>query len=165
MWVTSIAGAQTTVTLPDTSQTTTLTATVSEQARVTMPASVSFTVNDVGTITSSGAASVSVANIVLATAAKQLKLSLQAEAASFTPPVGGATTWSATDVSWNAAAWTNAAGSTGTLSNSSYNTVATCTADVATCSTSALTFALAANTGVKRSGNHTLVIRWKVEAI
>jgi len=29
----------------------------------------------------------------------------------------------------------------------------------------ALTFTLAANAAVKRSGNHTLVVRWKFESI
>jgi hypothetical protein len=159
------ASAQTTVTLPDTSQTTTLTATVSDQARVTVPTGVTFTVADVASSTTAGAASVTVSNIVLATATKQLRISLQADAAAFTPPVGGAATWSAGDVTWNAATWSNAVGTAGTLSNSSYNPVATCTADVQSCSTSSLTFTLAANTSVKRSGNHTLVVRWKFESI
>lgn len=159
------ASAQTTVTLPDTSQTTTLTAAVADQARVTVPAGVAFTVNDVTTNSTSGAASVSVSNIVLATALKQLRLSVQAEAGAFTPPVGGAITWSAADVSWNAAVWTNAAGATGTLSNTAYNPVATCTADAASCSTAGLTFTLASKSTVKRSGNHTLTIRWKFESI
>lgn len=157
--------AQTTVALPDTSQTTTLTATVAEQARVQVPSGASFTVNDVSSSTASSAASVTVSNIVLATASKQLRLSLQAEAASFSPPVGGAATWAAGDVSWNAASWTNATGAAGTLSNSAYNPVATCTADVASCNTAGLTFTLAANAAVKRSGNHTLVVRWKFESI
>ena len=161
----TVAGAQTTVTLPDTNQTTTLTATVGDQARVTVPAGVSFAVSDIATATVASPATVTVANIVLATASKQLRMSLQAEAASFTPPVGGSTTWAASDVSWAAASWTNASGAAGTLSNSAYNAVATCTADVSTCSTSGLTFTLGANTGVKRSGNHTLVVRWKLESI
>ena len=41
------ASAQTTVSLSDTSQTTVLTATVNEQAKVTFPTGVTFTVNDV----------------------------------------------------------------------------------------------------------------------
>lgn len=159
------ANAQTTVTLPDTSQTTTLTATVTDQARVTVPAGVTFNVSDVSTTTDSANASVTVSNIVLATAAKQLRVSLQAAAASFTPPVVAATTWAAGDVSWNAAAWTNAAGAAGTLSSAAYTPVATCTADVSSCSTNALVFTLAANAAVKRSGNHTLVVRWKFESI
>ncbi|SRR5258708_6528282 len=157
--------AQTTVTLPDTNQTTTLTATVSDQARVTVPAGVTFTVNDIASSTVASAASVTVTNIVLATASKQLRMSLEAEAASFTPPVGGAATWAASDVTWGAATWTNAGGVAGTLSNSAYNAVATCTADAAACSTTGLTFTLAANTSVKRSGSHTLVVRWKLESI
>jgi hypothetical protein len=46
-----------------------------------------------------------------------------------------------------------------------YTPVATCTADAASCSTVALQFSLAANAAVKRSGNHTLVVRWKFESI
>jgi hypothetical protein len=157
--------AQTPVTLPDTSQTTVLTATVTEQAKVTIPTGLTFTVGDVASATNSSAASVTVSNIVLATATKQLKVSLQAEAASFTAPVGGATTWAATDVTWNAATWSSATGASGTLSNSAYNTVATCAADAASCSTTGLVFTLGAKSTVQRSGNHQLTVRWKVEAI
>ena len=157
--------AQTTVTLPDSSQTTTLTANVSEQARVTVPAGVTFNVTDIASSTAASSASVSVSNIVLATATKQLKVSLQAGAASFTPPVVGATTWSASDVTWNASTWTNGTGASGTLSNSSFNEIATCTADSATCSTTGLVFTLGSKTTVKRSGNHTLSVTWKFESI
>lgn len=153
------------VVLPDSSQTTTLTANVSEQAAVSVPAGVSLNVTNVAASTNASAASVSITNIVLATASKQLKVSLQANAASFTPPVGGATTWAAGDVSWNAASWTNAAGAAGTLSSASYNEVATCAADAANCSTSGLTFTLAAKPSVKRSGSHTMTVTWKVESI
>ena len=161
----SVASAQQTVTLTDTSQTTTLTANVSEQARVTVPAGVTFNVNDVSASTAASAASVTVTSIVLATATKQLKVSLQANAASFTPPVVGATTWVAGDVTWNAAAWTNATGSAGTLSNSAYNSVATCAADASDCSSAALVLTLGAKPTVKRAGNHTLVVTWKFESI
>jgi hypothetical protein len=157
------ARAQVPVTLPDTSQTTTLTATVSEQARVAVPASVSFSVADVNASTAASAAAVTIDRIVLASASKQLKLSIQAGGASFTPPVGGATTWAAGDVSWNAATWTNATGSSGTLSSSAYSTVATCTADVTTCSTAGLVFTLGAKPTVQRSGSHTLSVTWKFE--
>jgi len=159
-----LAHAQTAVTLPDTSQTTTLTANVSEQAKVTVPSGVTFNVTNITANTAASGASITVQNIVLASATKQLKVSLQANAASFTPPVVGATTWGAADVTWNAAAWTNATGSSGTLSNSAYNTVSTCTADVTDCSTTALIFTLGAKSTVKRSGNHTLVVTWKFES-
>jgi hypothetical protein len=161
----SFANAQTVVTLPDTAQTTTLTAVVGDQARVTVPAGVTFTVADITSNTPAAAVSVTVSNIVLASAAKQLRISLQAEAAAFTPPIGGAATWAAGDVSWAAAAWANASGTAGTLSSAAYNPVATCTADAASCSTAGLTFTLAANAAVKRSGSHTMVVRWKFESI
>jgi hypothetical protein len=157
--------AQTTVTLPNTSQTTTLTATVSEQARVQVPASVGFTVNDIGIATAASAANITVSQIVTATATKQLKISIQANAAAFTPPVVSAITWSASDVTWNAATWTSATGATGTLSSSSYNEVATCDADATDCSTADLVFTLGSKTTVQRSGNHTLNITWKFESI
>ena len=157
--------AQTTIALPNTSQTTLLTANVSEQARVTVPAGVTFNVTNIGVGTAATAASVTIDNIVLAAATNQIKVSLQANAASFTPPVVGATTWSAGDVTWNAATWTNATGATGTLSNAAYNTVATCDADTSTCSTTGLVFTLGAKPTVRRSGNHTVTVTWKFESI
>lgn len=159
------ASAQTTITLPDTSQTTVLTATVTEQARITVPSGVTFTVSDVSSATASSGASVSISSIVLASATRQLKVSLQADAADFTPPVAGATTWSSGDVTWAAGSWTGATAASGTLSNSAYNTVATCDADAGACSTADLVFTLAAKSAVKRSGNHTLTVRWKIESI
>ena len=159
------AAAQTTVALPNTSQTTTLTSIVNEQARVTVPATANFNVTDVASSTAASAASVTVSNIVLDTATKQIKVSIQANGASFTPPVPGATTWSASDVTWNAATWTNATGASGTLSSSAFNEVATCDADAASCSTTGLVFTLGAKSTVKRSRNHTLSITWKFESI
>ena len=152
------------VMLPDESQTSTLTATVSEQCTITVPATITFTVNDISSQTTADDASLSISNIVLATATKQLKLSVQGDAAAFTPPVALATTWAVGEVTWTAGTWTNGTGSTGTLSNSSYNTVATATADAATLSTTAVPFKLAAKTTVQRSGDHTLGIHWKVES-
>lgn len=157
--------AQTTVTFPGTSQTTTVALNVSEQARVTVPSAITFNVTNIGISTAASAVSITVDQIVLGTATKQLQLSLQANASSFTPPVAGATTWSASDVTWNAGTWTNATASTGTLSNSSYNAVASCQPDAASCSTAALVFTLGAKTTVQRSGTHTLVVRWKFESI
>jgi len=165
LMLTSVAHAQQSVSLTDTTQTTTLTANVSEQARVAVPAGVTFNVTDVGSSTAANSASVAVSGIVLSTATKQLKVSLQANAASFTPPVGGATTWSAGDVTWDAPSWTNATGASGTLNNAAYNTVATCAADVAECSTTDLVFTLGAKSAVQRAGSHTLVVTWKFESI
>jgi hypothetical protein len=160
-----LASAQSVVTLPDSGETTTLTGDVAEQARVTVPAGVSFDVQDISSSTPASAASVTVDNIALDTETKQLKISIQASAAAFTPPVGGATTWAPADVSWNAPSWTNATGATGTLSSAAYNEVSTCDADAATCSTTGLIFTLAAKSTVKRAGNHTLGLTWKFESI
>jgi hypothetical protein len=158
------ASAQTTVTLPDTSQSSTGTAVVAEQCHVTVPATISFPVNDITVATPAPSASVTITSIVLATATKQLKVSLQAAAAGFTSP-GGTTTWAAGDVSWNGAVWTNATGASGTLSSGGYTEVATCAADAGSASTTALVFTLAAKSTVKRAGNHTLVMTWKFESI
>lgn len=170
----SVAGgtaAQTTVGLPDTAQSTTLTAAVAEQVRVTIPAGVSFNVTNVRSSTSEGNVAISVQNIVLSTATKQLRISLTANATSFTPPSAGATTWSASDVSWNAGPgggpnqWQNATGSAGTLSAAAYNTVATCNADTSSCSITKLSITLDAKPTVKRAGSHTLIVTWKFESI
>jgi hypothetical protein len=163
---TGLAAAQTPVTLPASSQATTLSADVSEQAQLTVPAGVTFNVANIGAATVASVASVTVDGIVLATATKQLKISLQANAASFTPSVVSADTWSASDVSWNAATFSNGGvGATGTLSESAYNQIATCAADVVSCSTTNLEFTLAENAAVKRSGAHTLTMTWKFESI
>ncbi|HEV8578335.1 MAG TPA: hypothetical protein VGX68_04575 [Thermoanaerobaculia bacterium] len=159
------AGGQTTVTLPDTSLTTEVYTKVAETADVTVPAGVIFPVLNVAAGTTAGAASMTVSNILLETATKQLKISIQAGAASFTPPVSGATTWSASDVTWNAATWTNATGVGGILSSSAFTEVATCNANVASCGTTGLVFTLAPKSTVKRAGDHILSITWKFESI
>lgn len=159
------AQAQTTVVLPDTSQSSTVSVTVSEQARVVVPAGISFNVTNVGAVTAANAATVTVDQIVMASATKQLRLSIKADAASFTAPAAGETTWAAGDVSWAAAIWTAASGVGGTMSASTFNPVATCDPSATGCSTSSLVFSLASKPDVRRSGTHTLVVRWKVESI
>ena len=164
----STARAQTNVSLPDSAQTTTLTAAVAEQADVTVPGSVTIDVNDVTVANAETNLTLSISNIVLATATKQLRISLQANAATFTPPPAASNTWNASDVSWSftgGSPWTNGTGSSGTLSHLSYNIVATCTAGAAACSTDRLKFALASNPSINRSGNYTLVVTWKFESI
>jgi hypothetical protein len=156
--------AQTTVSLPDTSQTSTFTATVSEQAKVTVPSAIAFTVTDIATSTAASAAIVTIDDLVLPTATDTLKIGVQANASDFTPSVALATTWAASDVSWNAATWTSATGASGTLSDSAYGSVATCTAASTNCSTTGLVglvFTLAAKDTVTYSGGHTLVMTWK----
>lgn len=162
------ASAQVTVFFPDYSQRTTVSVMVpgaSEQAEVVMPPGIGFNVTRIADGTASSPVSVTVSGISLGSSSKQLKISLQANAAAFTPPVVGAATWTAADVTWNSASWTNASGAAGTLSGGSFVTVATCAANVTSCSTSSLVFTLAPNTAVKRSGNHALAATWKFESI
>jgi hypothetical protein len=89
------------------------------------------------------------------------------KATAFTPPTAGDTTWSPTDVSWNAATWTTGTGAAGTLNNdaATYTQVATSGANAATLSSNTLTFTLAAKPTVTRAGAHTLTVTWKVESI
>ena len=157
--------AQVTVNLPDTSQTTAASVTVSEQARITVPTGVSFNVTNINNATVASAAAVSIDRIVLTTATKQLRLSLRAASVSFNPPAGGGTTWAAADVSWTTGAWSGGLGSAGTLSAAAFTPVATCSQGVSDCATSTLIFSLGAKPVVQRSGAHTLVVTWKVESI
>ena len=160
------AEGQSNVTLPDATSTTTLTATVDEQAVIALPASMSISVNNVAVQNARPNQVVTVSNIVLATATKQLRISVQANAASFTKPAAATTTWAASDVTWTTTqAWTNATGSDGTLSNVAFNTVATCNAGATSCSTDRLKFTLAPNTNITVSGAYTIGIIWKFESI
>lgn len=161
------AQAQTNVTLPSTSELTTLTAAVAEQADVSLPAAVTFTVDNVDAEKAVPNLNMTVSNIVLATATKQLRISLQGNAATFTPPATTSNTWNASAVTWTFPGnqWTNGTGTAGTLSHLAYNTVATCNAGVSSCSTTRLKLTLASNPSINRSGTYTLVITWKVESI
>ena len=66
-----------------------------------------FNVTNTSVITMPRAA-VTVTNIALATATKQLQISLVANALAFTPSVAGGTSWASSDVSWDAVAFSNA---------------------------------------------------------
>lgn len=134
-----------------------------ETADVTVPATVSLFVYDIGSSTGSSNQSVSATDLTLV-AGHALKISLQADAPDFTPPVGGATTWAAGNLSWNTATWTNGTGASGTLSNTVYNEVARSDIEATSCSTSNLVFTLAAKSTVNRAGAHNLSATWKFES-
>jgi len=166
----SLAAAQTPVSLPSSTRTTTFAASVSEQARITVPAGITFNVADVTATTNASSASIQLTNIVLAAATKQLRVSVQANAASFTPPVAGATTWSASDVSWTIPnggpnTWLNGTRTNGSLSSGAFATVGTCDPDAASCGTIGFAMSLAAKPTVKQAGAHTLLVTWKIESI
>src|SRR5687768_9897955 len=101
----SVASAQTTVPIPDESRTSILTATVGEQCRITVPASIFFAVTNVAQPTASSAVVVNIDNIVLSNASRRLRVLVRAVGANFTPPNVGDSTWSTADVSWNGATW------------------------------------------------------------
>jgi hypothetical protein len=153
-----------TVTLPDSSLSTVVQLSLLDTATVTVPATLTFVVNDITSATAATAA-VTVTGLSLGTA--HLQISLQANAAAFTPPSVGATTWNAGDISWTAGTWTNGTGSAGTLTSSAFNIVATCNAGflVTGCNNAAIGFTLAAKPGVKISGSHTLTMTWKFASI
>jgi hypothetical protein len=154
------AGADT---LPSTLNSTTLTATVSEQATISVPANVTFTVTNVAVTTAAASGTISCTNIVLNNT-KALRMSLQANAAAFTPPAGGSVTWSASDVTWDVGSWgAGPTGSAGTLSSAAFGTVVQTAANAASV-TGSCTFTLAAK-AVDRAGNHTLAMTWKVESL
>ena len=138
-------------------------AVTAESADVTVPAAVDFFVYDIGSSTNSANQSVSATDITL-DAGHALKISLQADAADFTPPVGGTTTWAAGNISWNTATWSNGSGTSGTLSNTGYNEVARSNVNAPSCSTSNLIFTLAAKSTVSRAGVHSLSVTWKFES-
>ena len=158
------ATAQVVVSMPNTDQSTTFTASVAEQVTITVPTAVSFTVNNIGIDTVATNASVSATNIVMSAAGRALKISLKADAAGFTSPVAGET-YDAADVIWNASTWTSGVGASGTLSSAAYPEIATCTADATGCSTADLAFTLKAHAGVAYAGDHTLDATWKIESV
>jgi hypothetical protein len=155
--------AQTTVILPDTSQTTGIVVNIMEQATVTIPSITFFTVANISVPTVSGPATVALSGLLRKTSSTGVALSLRANAAQFTPPQSGAPTWSAADVSWAPGTWTGATGSAGVLSHASFTRVATCATDG--CSTNTLQFTLGPKPSVTRSGQHTLVVTWKIESL
>ena len=122
----SLGSAQTSVTLTDTSQTTTLTANVSEQARVTVPAGVTFTVGDVAASTAAGAASVRSRTSFWRPQPSSSRSRCRRMRQRSPPRLEARQPGRQPMSAWNAAAWTNATGAAGTSSNAAYNTVATC---------------------------------------
>ena len=161
--IASAASAQTTVPIPDQSETSTLTATVGEQCRINVPSVISFAVTRVSQATTTNVAVV-IDNIVLANATRRLRVLVRAAGASFVPPFAGDSTWLAADVSWNAAGWTNGTGYAGILGNAVFVRMAETNANVPNTTSVGLQFTLAGRPTVRRAGNHTLNMTWRVEA-
>jgi hypothetical protein len=161
-----LASAQEVVTMPgNASSLTTLTAVVSDQARIYVPSTVTFNVTNIAAATVASGVSFLADNIVLSSASATLNVSLIGNAATFTAPLASPT-WAVADVSWGLAAFTAGTSAAGTLAATPV-AVFTCAAAVATCGTtgSSLVFTLAPKTTVTRSGNHTLTMTWKFASI
>jgi len=134
-----------------------------ESVNISMPASVLFFVTDVGMSTtgSPNPTTVSFESAQL-DSGKALKISVQADAASFTPPSGMAIP--ALNVSWTTSGAVGGTGSNGTLNASSYNQVYQSFADPSTGSVN-ITWTLASPGSGIRAGDHTLTVRWKLESV
>jgi hypothetical protein len=134
-----------------------------ETASIDVPAAISFAVTDV-TKSTSGAPSpvtIGVTNINLGLG-KSLRISVQADAASFTGPNGSGIAVSS--ASWSAVGMTGGTALSGTLSSSSYGLVFQ-SGPGATSAQFDLAWTLAAPGGGIRAGLHQLTVRWKLESI
>jgi hypothetical protein len=163
------AGADTTTTIgldsENTSRTTSVTATVEQQATVAVPTAIAFDVTNVGADTPSSAASAVVVTDIMLTAGNSLKISVTTASTTFGG--SGGTPFDASDVRWTGGSWTNAtphASGTDGLS-SAPNEVATCTADATACHTDNATFSLKAHSGVTRLGAQGLTMTWHFSSL
>jgi len=150
------------VTLPNETQTTTFTANVTEQADVTVPANVAWTVDNVSSSTASSSQSVSATTVVLSDGNK-LRIEIAPDAADFTAPSGGSVTWASSDISW-AGTWANGTANDTSMSGTVDTYVALVdmtAANSGSLSTADLVFTLAAKATVDRAGAHTLAATWK----
>lgn len=134
-----------------------------ETVNFTAPAGVSFYVFDVSSSTTGNpdpfTISFTDSSII---ASHALRVSVKADAASFTAPSG--TAIPASSVSWNAGGAQGGTGSGGTLSSISYVQIYQSNTNPATGSVD-LTWSLAPLPSGVRAGDHTLTVRWKVESV
>ena len=143
-----------------------LSAGAQETVTISVPLAASFPVTDVSRSTS-GAPNVTTVSFFYAnlTPGKALRVSVQADAAAFTPPSGSS--MPASNVSWNNLGASGGLGWNGTLGSSSFALVFQSNPLTApgTSGHVDLSWTLAAPGSGIRAGNHQLTIRWKVESI
>ena len=137
-----------------------------ETVTISVPLAVSFPVIDVSRSTSGApnVTTVSFSNANLSPG-KALRVSVQADAAAFTPPNGSS--MPASNVSWNNLGASGGIGWNGTLGSSSFALVFQSN-PLTTPGTSGhvdLSWTLAPPGSGIRAGIHQLTIRWKVESI
>jgi len=148
------------IALPNEMQQSSIIATVMEQAQITVPGTIVFNVTNVTQDTRISGLGVSATSVCLESG-KALRIELKADAADFTPPSGGAPTWVASDVSWEAGSWTGGAGVAGTLSDSAYNKVAESSVNASELSNSDMAFTILARPAIKYAGQYTVTGTWR----
>lgn len=131
---------------------------------ITVPANISFTVPNVtlSTAASPAAARVSFSNLVILPV-QTLRISVMAAAATFTSPSPGPGI-PATKLTWTTANPAGGAGSPGTLNSVTWTQVFQSSA-LALSGGIDMQWVLQAPGGGIRSGNHTLVVRYRLEAL
>jgi hypothetical protein len=132
---------------------------------VTVPAGVTFSVTDASASTAgSPSTQVAFSNPSGFTNAQKLRISVQADASTFSGP--GTTRIAATKVSWTATTSKGTA-SNGTLAGGTYTQVYQSASNLKSTDSGSVslswTLAAIAAAGL-RSGTHTLTVRWKFEA-
>ncbi len=134
-----------------------------ETVTVSMPVAVSFPVTDVSRSTSGtpNVTTVSFSNATLIPG-RVLRISVQPDAAAFTPPSGPSIP--ASNVSWSNLGANGGVGMNGTLSSSSYALVFQSDPG-RTSGHIDLRWTLSAPGSGIRAGNHPLTIRWKIESV
>jgi hypothetical protein len=137
-----------------------------ETVSVSVPVAVSFSVADVSRSTSGAPnpTTISFSNAILVPG-KAFRVSVQADAAAFTPPSGASIP--AAKLSWTIFGAAGGTGSNGTLSSSSYSLVYQSNAAglFPLAGHVDLAWTLAAPGAGLRAGTHALTIRWKLESI
>jgi hypothetical protein len=135
-----------------------------EWVNITLPSAVSFAVTN-ATIATTGTPNPTQISFSLLSVltGHALRISIQANASTFTPPAGTATI-PASNVSWTTSGAVNGTGYSGTLSSVAPVRVFQSTAGRTTGSVN-LIWQLAAPGSAIRAGSHTLVARWILESV
>lgn len=133
-----------------------------DSVRISLPAAVGFAVTNVGVSTtgSPSATSVSFSGLYVP-GGRVLRISVKADG-DFVPPGGAAIP--ASKVSWSASGATNGIGSGGVLSTSAYGQLFQSAATKKSGNVN-ITWTLGAPGIPLRAGNHSVLVRWKLESI
>lgn len=136
-----------------------------ETVQVVLPTSVTFSVFDVST---SAAGSPNPTRLEFSSidlqAGNALRVSVQAEASTFTPPAPGGTEIPASKVSWTTSGAQGGGGTSGTMSDTSYGQVFQSTTSASSAQVD-VHWTLASIGGGVRAGFHDLTLRWKLESV